>query len=182
MKSVLMRVVGVLAVLSLVGAACGDGALEETPTASLPINDGTAVPSAAGTCLEGEPDCDDTGGDMGAPPIPLEDVDPGDAVVSGGMTADGGLEVSEALSGGAEGIIAVRGFLFDDGSGARLCEVLAESFPPQCGGAFVPVSNYEEVLGVPLSSNQGVTWTDEHVTFFGELIDGEFVVDPTFTG
>ena len=180
MRFVLVRVIGLVAALSLLAAACGDG-VEEAPTASLPVNDDPAAAPASGTCLEGEPDCDDTG-DMVTPPIPLEDVEPGDGVVSGGMTTDGGLTVSDALAGGADGIIAVQGFLLDDGSGARLCEALAESYPPQCGGTFVPVSNYEEVLGVPLQSAQGVTWTDEVVTFFGEIINGEFVVDPTVAG
>ena len=60
--------------------------------------------------------------------------------------------------------------------------MLAESYPPQCGGASIPVTNYEEVVNVPLNSNQNVTWTDDRVTFFGEIIDGVFVVDPTVAG
>ncbi len=138
--------------------------------------------AAAGACLEGDPNCNDTGGDMAAPPPPLDDEEPSDGVVSQGMTVDGGLTVSQALASDAAGIIAVQGFLFDDGSGARLCEVLMESFPPQCGQPSLPVSNYEEAVDVPIQSNQGVSWTDSAVTFFGEIIDGELIVDPTVTG
>ena len=90
--------------------------------------------------------------------------------------------MSEALTGDAAGGIAVSGFLFDDGSGPVLCEVLAESFPPQCGGASVPVEGYEEAVDVPLVSEQGVTWTDQPLTLFGEIVDGTFVIDPTVLG
>jgi hypothetical protein len=42
--------------------------------------------------------------------------------------------------------------------------------------------DYEEVVGVPLQNAQGVTWTDDLLSLFGELVDGVFVVDPTVTG
>ena len=187
MKIRLIRAIALVAVLALALVACGDGTVEEAPLASLPPagSGDQSPPDAAGACLEGEPDCVDTGL-VNAPPLPLEGEEPtvatdGD-VVSGGMTVNGGLEVGEALATDAAGIIAVQGYLLDDGSGARLCEVLAESYPPQCGGASIPVTNYEEVVDVPLNSNQNVTWTDERVTFFGEIVDGVFVVDPTVAG
>ncbi len=64
----------------------------------------------------------------------------------------------------------------------RLCEALAESFPPQCGGASVPVSGHVGTSSIPLVSEQGVTWTDQPVTFLGEIIDGTLVVDSTVSG
>jgi hypothetical protein len=187
MKDRIFQFAAVLAALALVLVACGDGTVEESPIASLPIaDDGATPPAASGACLEGEPDCNDTGV-IGEPQdLPLVVDEPtsvdGGGVVSGGMTVDGGLEVSEALAGDAAGIIAVQGYLVDSGSGAKLCEALAESFPPQCGGASIPVSGYEEMIDVPLNSNQNTTWTDERVTLFGEIIDGTFVVDPTVAG
>lgn len=187
MKDRIFQFAAVLAAFALVLVACGDGTVEESPIASLPIaDDGATPPAASGACLEGEPDCNDTGV-IGEPQdLPLGDDEPtgvdGGGVVSGGMTVDGGLEVSEALAGDAAGIIAVQGYLVDSGSGAKLCEALAESFPPQCGGASIPVSGYEEMIDVPLNSNQNTTWTDERVTLFGEIIDGTFVVDPTVAG
>ena len=60
-----------------------------------------------------------------------------------------------------------------------MCDLLAESLPPQCGGAVISVTGYEEVLGTPLKSAQGVSWTDELVSLLGEIVDGTFVVDPT---
>ena len=162
-------------ILALVLAACGGGAQEE----ELPINTGDAPP-AAGACLIDEPDCNDIGAptDGGALPPPGDD---GEAV-TGGMVADGGLTVSEALINEAEGVIGVQGFLFDDGSGPVLCEVLAESFPPQCGGASLGVSGHEEAVGVPIIAEQGVTWTDQPLVLFGEIVDGTLVVDPTVLG
>lgn len=178
-----LRMIALLTVLTLLAAACGgDG--EATPSddpAALPPATEDAPPSAAGTCLAGEPDCNDipgVGGDALPPPSDLEE-QPGPAT---GMVVDGGLTVSDALSGDATGVIAVQGFLLIDADGARLCEALAESFPPQCGGASMPVTGYEEVLGAPLSNSGDVSWTGEPVTLLGEIVDGTLTVDPTVAG
>ena len=164
------------AVLVTVVAACGGDATEE----ELPPDAGPGqAPPAAGACLVGEPDCDDVGvPDGGELPPPSDD---GEAV-TGGVVAGEGLTVSEALEGDADGVIAVRGFLFDDGAGPRLCDVLAESFPPQCGGESLPVVDHEEAVDVPIVSEQGVTWTDQPLVLYGEIVDGTLVVDPTVLG
>ena len=172
-----------VAMMALALAACGGGTADDD-TASLPINDDPASSggAAAGACLAGEPDCNDIGDDGGAEPLPLPgDDEPNDSSTSGGMVVDP-MRVSEALTIDVEGVIAVQGFFFEDGSGPRLCDALAESFPPQCGEASIPVSGYEEVIDVPLQSEQGVTWTDQTVTFLGEVVDGTLVVDPTVAG
>jgi hypothetical protein len=119
--------------------------------------------------------------------LPNDDTEPlvgtgGGPVGSSGMLIDGGLSVSEALATDATGVIGVQGSLFDDGTGARLCEALAESYPPQCGGVSIPVTGYEEVITVPLSNAQGVTWTDQPVSLLGEIINGTLVVSPTTSG
>jgi hypothetical protein len=146
----------------------------------LPINsDPDSAPPAAGACVVDEPECNDTGVlPDDANPLPP----PSDATMSGGMVANGGLTVSEALVSDVGGVIAVQGFLFDDGSGPRLCETLAESFPPQCGGASLPVSGHEEAVNIPMLEEQGVTWTDQTLVLFGEVVGGTLVVDPTVTG
>ena len=160
-----------LAAVAMIATACGD-----SDTAELPINDGGG---AAGTCLEGTPDCNDTpapGDDL--PILPGEDDGDGGLVPVGGMVVDGGLTVTDALAGDATGVIAVKGFVFDDGSGMRLCETLAESFPPQCGGpsiaveglALADVQEYATDEEPVLNTEQGVSWTDQHVTLLGELV------------
>ena len=187
-KSIRLTILTLFAVLALVAAACGSGDEQGAPRAPggseepavLPPNSNPdATPGAAGACLEGEPDCQDTLAPGDAPQDLPPPSDTPDEPSPTGMLVDGGLSVSDALATDATGVIAVRGLLFIDDQGARLCEVLAESYPPQCGGTFLPVTNYEEVLGVPLSNAQGISWTDQLVSFMGEIVDGTFVVDPT---
>jgi hypothetical protein len=183
------RLAAVLTTLMLLAAACGDGSGGNGDPALLPPNDNPGdTPAVSGVCAPDEPDCDDTlvVGDDEPEPLP-SDPEPvigtgGDPVSSGGMLVDGGLTVSEALATDATGIIAVQGFLLDDGTSARLCEVLAESYPPQCGGASIPVTGYEEVISDRLSNAQGVTWTDDYVSLLGEIVDGTLVVNAAVSG
>ena len=94
---------------------------------------------------------------------------------------DGGLTIPEALESSAEGPLAVQGFLIDDGSTVRLCQVALESYPPQCGGESV------EVEGVDVESLEGattegdVTWV-EYTTLTGDLESGVLIVDDTIQG
>ena len=166
------RTIALLAALMMVLAACGQSepsAAGDEP-AELPPATDEAPPSAAGACLEGEPDCNDTPGGIpdDLPPPDLSEPDPG---------SDGALTVSDALESGASAEMSVSGFLVIDDSGARLCDVLAESYPPQCGGAgALPVTGFEESVDVPLVTAQGVSWTDERVVLDGEIVDGTLVV------
>lgn len=181
------RVIALLAALALVVAACGSGddaavAPTAPPSADepapLPPNpDRDSEPLTGAACLVGEPDCNDTGV-IGDEPMVLPPPGDGPATL-GGFVVDGGLTIPDALSTDAVGVIAVKGFLMVDDDGARLCELLAESFPPQCGGASIAITGYEEVLGAPLQTEQGISWTNDYVTFLGEIIDGILVVDAT---
>ena len=170
------RLLVLCAVLATLLAACGGDAVDN----DLPVNAGAdPAPDAAGACLVDEPECND----IGVPAAGGELPPPGDdgEVVTGGMTAEP-RTVSEVLVSDIGGVFAIEGFLFDDGSGPVLCETLAESFPPQCGGASLPVTGHEEVVDVPLIMEQGVTWTDGVVVLFGEYVDGALEVDPTALG
>ncbi len=179
----LHRLAALLVAGALVLAACGDASDEQLPTVDPTTQDDPAV---AGVCAPDEPDCVDTvvAGDDPEPLPPADEPDGGDGAVPslGGVLVDGGLTVSEALSTDATGILAVRGFIVDDGVETRLCELLAESFPPQCGGASVTLAGYQSVDVGPLTRAQGVTWTDQPVVIFGELANGILVVDPSVAG
>ena len=63
-----------LAVLAVTAAGCGFSVEAGSAESA-----GSGAPPAAGACLEGATDCDDTGGDMGAPPtdgdLPVADGD-----------------------------------------------------------------------------------------------------------
>ena len=112
-------------------------------------------PDAADTCLAGAPDCDDT--------------------VSSDLPAtepERGVSVAEATAQPIDGAFELRGFFFVDDAGARMCETLAESFPPQCGGASIPVGDFEVAL--PLSSEAGISWTDSVVFLEGQIVGGVF--------
>ena len=150
-----------LVMFALVAAACADS--ESDPSAEeLP----TAPPGALAACIESDPDCNDT-----------VQIEPGDTPPPGDEAGQSlpdaaDLTVSEALE--ADGFAAVTGLLFDDGSGWVLCEALAESFPPQCPGPRLPVTNYK-VDPNDVQESQGIRWTDVGVAIYGELTDGTLV-------
>ncbi len=58
-------------------------------------------------------------------------------------------------------------------NGGRLCDVLLESFPPQCGPASVELAGYED-LDVEFTEAQGVRWTENKVAFRGRWKDSVF--------
>lgn len=70
----------------------------------------------------------------------------------------------------------VEGFLVHRDGVTLLCELLAESYPPQCGGSSVRVDglNLESVAG--LTTAEGVTWSDDVVRLTGRLRDGVLTV------
>lgn len=163
------KLVLLFASLVLVAAACGAG---EDDAAALPINTGDE-PAIDAACLVGEPDCNDTPG--GEPQdLPPPGDEPG---TSDGFVVAGGLTVTDALETDETGVIAVSGFIVADAAGVRLCEALAESFPPQCGGPSILLEGLEQIDPDELSTEGDVSWTDYAVTVFGELIDGTLVAD-----
>lgn len=100
-----------------------------------------------------------------APWPPVGITIPGTTVVS--APTDGSIDVSELPSVSAPSDVAVSGFVLIDESGARLCEVLMESYPPQCGGYSIEISN-PEALQVLLEEASGVQWTQDRVTLTAE--------------
>ncbi len=173
----LTRSLTALVALVLATSACAVASETSDPNAG--------VPQVAGICAPESPDCDDTVViDQGD--IPDEDLFPDDEPRDGvtppgasGMLVGGGLTVPEALATDATGVIAVQGFYFDDGSGPRLCEALAESFPPQCGGASLALGELGDFDLGSLQRNQGITWSDDSIVILGELVNG--VLTPTAT-
>ena len=147
-----------IATLALVTAACGGG---DDDAAALPTNDG-AEPAIDTPCLVDEPECDDTpGGEPQDLPAPGDD----EPVVA----------VSVADAADMVGQVSLTGFLVEVDGEVRLCEALAESFPPQCGGASITITSHEQVDPDDLQNEGSVTWTDFAVTIFGEMVDGTLV-------
>lgn len=86
------------------------------------------------------------------------------------------IEVAELLEGSASTDVSVIGYVVIDGNGGRLCEVLAESFPPQCGGQSVVIVN-PDALTVALEQEQSVRWTNERVRLDGAYDGAQFTLE-----
>ena len=108
----------------------------------------TAVVAAALLALPVVTACgDEDEGAATAPPaatatVPTGPAPPGASDGAAGiMLAGSGLSVAEIPGAPADEILAVRAYVVvaPDGS-AQLCDALAESHPPQCGGASMPLT------------------------------------------
>jgi hypothetical protein len=81
-----------------------------------------------------------------------------------------GMSVAEALTHGpTDDIVSVSGALFVDADGTvRLCDAIAESFPPQCGGERIEVTGLDLDGVEDLEEANGVRWA-EAVTLMGSV-------------
>jgi hypothetical protein len=88
--------------------------------------------------------------------------------------ADGpGISVGQALAGAGGPSLIVNGALFVDADGTvRLCEAIAESFPPQCGGQHLVVEGLDLADVPDLQEANGVRWA-ESVRLVGTLAAGD---------
>jgi len=83
------------------------------------------------------------------------------------------ITVTDALGIRPGGPFVITGYLVVDGGQARLCEALAESFPPQCGGAALRLEGLDlEAVEFPVQTEGAVTWTDGAVSLTG-VLDGD---------
>ena len=92
-------------------------------------------------------------------------------VVADGAPGDGpGMSIADALAHGpTDDLVSVSGALFvaPDGT-VRLCDAIAESFPPQCGGASIVVTGLDLSTVADLQEANGVRWV-ESVVLFGSV-------------
>ena len=153
-----------LGVLMLVLAACGGG--ESGSGADLPSNNDE--PDVAGACLAEDPDCQDIGD-------PNAD-DPGTDSSDEPSTPSDSLSPSQVLAAGSiDGSFVVQGFLFVDADGnAELCDLILESYPPQCGGEALPVSG--DLSMIELTTDQGLSWTDSTISLGGTFDGTTFTI------
>jgi hypothetical protein len=81
-----------------------------------------------------------------------------------------GIGVSEALTHGpTDDIVSVTGALFVDADGTvLLCDAIAESFPPQCGGDRIAVVGLDLATVDSLQEANGVQWA-EGVVLLGSV-------------
>ena len=127
------------------------------------------------------------GGETAAPPAAsapataarLQAPPDGSSPASGQMLAGGGLGVKAVLADTSGEPLAVYAYLVvqPDGS-ARLCDALAESFPPGCGGDSIAVTGLPTELVDGLSADSGRRWSERPVQLIGMVRAGVFVNDP----
>ena len=108
-------------------------------------------------------------GDPGDPVDPSDTDEPASTVPDD----EDAISVSDLLADAPQAPTAVTGLLFDDGSGLRLCESLAESFPPQCPGPDVSITNPDAVVA-DFTVEGGVRWTDRPVVLYGRYAEEGF--------
>ena len=121
--------------------------------------------AVAGCGRWGGPDEPVDGG--ATPPAPSDA--PVLVIVGGDPGAGRGLSVAEALTHGpTDDIVSVTGALFVAADGTvQLCDAIAESFPPQCGGARIEVTGLD-LDAIDLEEANGVRWT-ESATLLGSV-------------
>ena len=93
-----------------------------------------------------------------------------------------GLSVSEALASDLSGPLLVNGFIVVREGETRLCELLAESFPAQCGGASLVVEGFDPSTVEGLSEASGVTWSEGTIQLLGAFDGDRFVLDARSRG
>jgi hypothetical protein len=84
------------------------------------------------------------------------------------------LTVQEALERN-EGEVAVTGNLYADADGVRLCDGLAESYPPQCP-RFLRLEGFDLESAEGLSREGEIVWTNDAATVRGTLRGTTLVV------
>jgi hypothetical protein len=107
---------------------------------------------------------------LAPPPPAVPGTEPVLVVSEGGGGGDSGMSVAEALTHQAtDDLVSVAGALFVDPDGtAQLCEAIAESFPPQCGGQRITVQGLDLETVPDLQAANGVRWA-ESVVLFGSV-------------
>jgi hypothetical protein len=113
----------------------------------------------------------------GGAPSEVGDTDGGR---SGPRSAVGpGISVGEALESDLAGPLLVNGFIVTTSDGTvYLAEALAESLPPQPGGARLVVEGLDLKSFEGLTTAEGITWSDQRVQVLG-TVEGDVLTVST---
>jgi hypothetical protein len=92
------------------------------------------------------------------------------------VPAGPGISIEEALETDSDEPQLVNGNLLITDGQARLCSALAESFPPQCGGASLLITGLDLAQVDELIVEGDVMWTDRPIQLAGVVADGILTV------
>jgi hypothetical protein len=105
-----------------------------------------------------------------------------------GNTGDGGrlaaVSIEQVLTFEGETPAFVGGTLFADANGVKLCEAIGESFPVQCLGAQISITDldlFPEYAGLLVGDGE-VRTSDGEVAVVGYYSDGTLRIDPAAAG
>lgn len=127
----------------------------------------------AAMCAEGAEDCNDTPGDD----LPDDVLPPNtDGEPTSGPDAADAVSVQQARDHIGSDPIVVNAFYLDDGESARLCEVSLESYPLQCGGASLTVTNPDLMSDYPLVEEGDIQWSEGFVVVEGTVSGDRFTI------
>lgn len=91
-----------------------------------------------------------------------------------GSDPTGPIGVEQAVAQTPEGPVTVRGFVIEAAGEVRMCAVVLESYPPQCGDPSFHVEGLEVATMEGATTEGNVSWVDQaEVT--GEF-DGETLI------
>jgi hypothetical protein len=90
-----------------------------------------------------------------------------------------GLSVQDAINSTLDEVLLVNGFVVVTNDVTHLCEALAESFPPQCGGVSLVVEGLDLDLVDGLERSGNVQWTNFPLQVLGDVEDGMITVSGT---
>lgn len=93
-----------------------------------------------------------------------------------GTTGTTAVSIDEALASDSSEPLLVSGNLLVTADDVRLCSALAESFPPQCGGASLVVDGLDLATVDGLMTEGDVSWTDRPIELRGVVSDGTLTV------
>jgi len=85
------------------------------------------------------------------------------------------MNVEEASAQGDGTGVTVKGFLIEDSGTLRISDLIAESFPPQSGGATMEVEGLVIEVFDGISEEGSVRWRDEPATITATVEQGKLV-------
>lgn len=77
--------------------------------------------------------------------------------------------------------VRLTGMVITSQGATLVCEALAESFPPQCAGRWIVVTN-PSAIDAQLTSEGDVSWSEKPVVLMGLLVDGRFALSSAPSG